>query len=151
MPLPAVLPVPVEPIPSMYWRRSFPGRTGQVRAARAFAACLLADFPPLDDVLLVLDELAVNALRHTRSGLPGGRFIVEVRRDCTGVTVSVTDQGGPTDPRVRRVTDASDPSSLAESGRGLLTVEALATAWSWTGTRASRTVHAAFAAPDARC
>ncbi|WP_289009991.1 ATP-binding protein [uncultured Thermomonospora sp.] len=133
----------------MYWRRIFPGRSDQVRAARTFAACLLDGFPVLDDVLLVLDELAVNALRHTRSGRPGGCFAVEIRHDLTSVTVSVTDQGGPTIPRVRPLTDACDPAALAESGRGLLTVEALATSWSWTGTPCSRTVHATFAAPAA--
>ncbi|ACY96816.1 MULTISPECIES: ATP-binding protein [Thermomonospora] len=151
MPLPVAASVPVEPVPSMYWRRVFPGQTTQVRAARAFAACLLEGFPALDDVLLVLDELAVNALRHTRSGRVGGRFVVEVRHNLIGVTVSVTDQGGPTDPRIRPVADACDLSALAESGRGLLTVEALATAWSWTGTPCSRTVHATFAAPAAHC
>ena len=142
MPLPTPAPLPVEPAPSMYWRRVFPGQAAQVRAVRAFAACLLADFPAVEDVLLVLDELAVNALRHTRSGRPGGRFGVEVRCNLAGVTVSVTDQGGPTEPRLGPLTD---PGDLAESGRGLLTVTALATSWSWSGTPCSRTVHATFA------
>lgn len=53
---------------AMYWRREFRGRPDQVRLVRAFAAHLLAEFPALDDVLLVLDELAVNAIQHTRSG-----------------------------------------------------------------------------------
>jgi hypothetical protein len=58
-----------------------------------------------------------------------------------------TDQGAPTEPRVRPLTDATDPTTLTESGRGLLTVATLATAWSWTGTPSSRTVHATFATP----
>jgi anti-sigma regulatory factor (Ser/Thr protein kinase) len=131
----------------MYWRRDFPGEAAQARAARAFAACLLDGLPTLDDILLVLDELAVNALRHTRSGHPGGRFTVEVHRNPLAVTISVTDQGAPTEPRVRPLTDATDPAALTESGRGLFTVAALATAWAWTGTPSSRTVHATFATP----
>jgi hypothetical protein len=58
--------VPAQPGVSMYWRREFHGKADQIRLVRAFAAHLLADFPSLDDVLLVLDELAVNAIRHTR-------------------------------------------------------------------------------------
>jgi serine/threonine-protein kinase RsbW len=147
MPLPVAIPAPAEPAAPMYWRRDFPGDLAQVRAARTFAAHLLDGFPPLDDILLALDELAVNALRHTRSGHPGGHFTVEVRHNPIGVTVSVTDQGAPTEPRVRPLTDPTDLTALAESGRGLFTVAALATAWSWTGTPCSRTVHATFTAP----
>ncbi|NKZ09209.1 ATP-binding protein, partial [Actinomadura latina] len=40
----------------------------------------------------------------------------------------VTDQGGPGEPTLR------NPAELAEGGRGLLTVDALAASWSWTGT-----------------
>ncbi|TNY35929.1 ATP-binding protein [Thermomonospora catenispora] len=147
MPLPVAVPAHAEPVPSMCWRRTFPGQDVQVRAARAFVARLLAGFPALDDVLLVLNELAANALRHTRSGKAGGRFTVEIRRAPDEVTVSVTDQGGPTEPRMRPLADSDDPDALAESGRGLLTVAALAASWSWTGTPASRTVHAVFTAP----
>ncbi|SEG53157.1 Anti-sigma regulatory factor (Ser/Thr protein kinase) [Thermomonospora echinospora] len=143
MSLPAAVLVPAEPATPMYWRRTFPGDAAQVRAARTFAAFLLPGFPTLDDVLLTIDELAVNAIRHTRSG----HFTVEVRHNPTGVTVSVTDQGAPTEPRVQPLTD---PTALTESGRGLLTVTALATTWHWTGTPTSRTVHATFAAPAPR-
>lgn len=130
--------VPAKPNTSMYWRREFHGKADQVRLVRAFAAHLLADFPGLDDVLLVLDELAVNAVRHTRSGDDGGRFTVEISMDVAGVIVYVTDQGGPGHPRLRDITD------LAEGGRGLLTVEALTATWSWTGDSQGRTVRATF-------
>ncbi|GAA2137519.1 ATP-binding protein [Actinomadura napierensis] len=132
--------VPVEPEAPMYWRREFRGRTDQVRYVRAFAAHLLADFPGLDDVLLVLDELAVNAVRHTRSGRAGGRFAVEISMDVAGVIVYVADQGGPGEPRLRTITE------LAEGGRGLLTVEALTATWSWTGDARGRTLRATFPA-----
>ncbi|MEU8344905.1 ATP-binding protein [Spirillospora sp. NPDC048832] len=130
--------VPAKPDASMYWRREFHGKADQIRLVRAFAAHLLPDFPSLDELLLVLDELAVNAVRHTRSGHDGGRFTVEISMDVAGVIVYVTDQGGPDEPHVRDITD------LAEGGRGLLTVEALATTWSCTGDAQGRTVRATF-------
>ena len=122
----------------MYWRREFQGRPEQVRLVRAFAAHLLAGFPALDDVLLVLDELAVNAIQHTRSGRDGGRFTVDVSMDVAGVIVYVTDQGGPGEPRLRSL------AGLAEGGRGLLAVDALAATWSWTGAQDARTIRATF-------
>jgi anti-sigma regulatory factor (Ser/Thr protein kinase) len=130
--------VPAEPEASMYWRREFHGKPDQIRLVRAFAAHLLPDFPGLDDVLLVLDELAVNAVRHTLSGRDGGRFTVEISMDLAGVIVYVTDQGGPGEPRLRNITD------LAEGGPGLLTVEALTGTWSWTGDARGRTIRATF-------
>jgi anti-sigma regulatory factor (Ser/Thr protein kinase) len=130
--------VPAKPDTSMYWRREFHGKADQIRLVRAFAAHLLPDFPSLDELLLVLDELAVNAVRHTRSGHDGGRFTVEISMDVAGVIVYVTDQGGPDEPHLRDITD------LAEGGRGLLTVEALATTWSCTGDARGRTVRATF-------
>ncbi|MFA1541664.1 ATP-binding protein [Actinomadura monticuli] len=130
--------VPAKPETSMYWRREFHGKADQIRLVRAFAAHLLPDSPSLDDVLLVLDELAVNAVRHTRSGHDGGRFTVEISMDVAGVIVYVTDQGGPDEPHLRNITE------LAEGGRGLLTVEALATTWSCIGDAQGRTVRATF-------
>lgn len=122
----------------MYWRREFPGRSDHVRAVRAFAVHLLAGLPVLDDVLLVLNELSVNAIRHTRSGEDGGRFTVHICKDVAGIVVRVDDQGGPGRPYVR------DLDELAEGGRGLLTVEALAATWSWRGDERGRSVRATF-------
>ncbi|WP_084264932.1 ATP-binding protein [Actinomadura macra] len=129
---------PAEPALSMYWRREFQGRPDQIRLVRAFAGHLLVDFPSLDDVLLVLDELAVNAIRHTRSGQAGGRFTVDISMDVAGVIVYVADQGGPWEPHLRSI------FALEEGGRGLLTVDALAATWSWTGGIEGRTVRATF-------
>ena len=140
------LPVQAEPRAPMYWRRRFLGETDQARVVRAFAAHLLAGFPALDDVLLVLNELVVNALRHTRSGEDGGHFIVEISQDTRVVLVSVTDEGGPSTPSRRPAQVPSEITALRECGRGLLTVEALAGRWSWTGDSTGRTVHATFAA-----
>src|SRR5438094_8517073 len=85
---------------ALCWRRTFPGRPEQASVARRFVEILLHGCPLVDDVLLVVDELVVNALRHTSSGLPGGSFTVEVRRQWTDVIVAVTDQGCSTEPAV---------------------------------------------------
>lgn len=79
-----------------------------------------------------------NAIRHTRSGRDGGRFTVHISRDLAGVVVWVDDQGSPGQPCVR------DLDELAEGGRGLFTVEALAASWSWRGNEHGRTVRATF-------
>lgn len=124
--------------PLLYWRRTFPGGAVHARDARRFAACLLEGCPYLDDVLLVVDELAVNAVRHTKSGQAGGEFTVQVWRGHGRVAVAVTDQGGPDEPV------AKDADVLAESGRGLRTVSLTADAWGWQGNEAGRTVTAMF-------
>ncbi|GLW66161.1 hypothetical protein Arub01_44050 [Actinomadura rubrobrunea] len=126
------------PPTALYWRRSFPGEAEHARAVRRFAACLLAGFPALDEVLLTVDELVVNALRHTKSGQGGGWFTVEIIGIRGGVAVAVTDQGGPGEPVVKEVDE------LDESGRGLRTVSHLATSWGWYGNDSGRTVAAAF-------
>jgi serine/threonine-protein kinase RsbW len=134
------LPVQAEPESPMYWRRRFRGEADQARVVRAFAGHLLAGLPTLDDVLLVLNELVVNAVRHTRSGRDGGHFTVEVTQCPNTVAVSVADEGGPTSPGL----PAARPEDLWECGRGLLTVDAVAAHWSWTGDVGGRTVRAIF-------
>lgn len=93
-------------------------------------------------MLLAVDELVVNALRHTKSGQPGGTFTVEITRWDGAVAICVGDEGGPSEPAV---TDAADD---AESGRGLRTVSLLASSWGWFGNDRSRTVAALFSAPS---
>jgi anti-sigma regulatory factor (Ser/Thr protein kinase) len=122
----------------MHWRRAFPGRADQARAARDFVAFLLAGYALVDDAVLAAAELVANTLRHTRSARPGGEFTVEVRRWNSGTSIEVTDQGGASEPRPR------DPDDMAESGRGLKTVASLATRWDWTGDANGRTVIAVF-------
>ncbi|MEV5711571.1 ATP-binding protein [Actinoallomurus sp. NPDC052274] len=131
------------PPDALRWWRVFPGRPCEAAAVRRFVAALLDDHPLLDEVLLAADELVVNAVRHTRSNLPGGCLTVEVCHWFGGVAVAVSDQGGPCEPVAR---DAGD---LAESGRGLRTVSALANGWGWYGNAEGRTVIAVFTADDA--
>jgi serine/threonine-protein kinase RsbW len=122
----------------LVWHRSFPGRAEHVRHVREFVGFLLVDLPDVEDVVLVASEFAANALRHTASAEPGGRFCVEVRRWRDGAAVSLTDEGGPKVPVV------PDHDDLSECGRGLHTVTALATEWYWTGDSRGRTFTASF-------
>jgi anti-sigma regulatory factor (Ser/Thr protein kinase) len=122
----------------LIWRRSFPGLAEHVRRAREFAGFLLTDLPRVDDAVLVVSEFAANALRHTASSRPGGRYLLEVRRWRDGASVALTDEGSHKIPRV------PEPDDLSECGRGLQTVNALATEWHWSGDRRGRTFTAAF-------
>lgn len=134
---------PDVPAGALRWRRTFPGRPDQASVVRRFVEIMLHGCPLIDDVLLVVDEFVVNALRHTGPGRPGGSFAVEVRRERAEVVVMVTDQGCPTEPA------PTDADELAESGRGLRTVSLLATSWGWHGNADGRTVTAVFAADPA--
>src|SRR5437879_258903 len=98
----------------------FPGEAGQVRAARRFVAGVLNGCPAADDALLCVSELATNAVLHSRSGRPGGRFTVCVRARAASVRVAVADEGGPW---------GQQRDSGEQSGRGLLIVRALASRW----------------------
>ncbi|WP_243719092.1 ATP-binding protein [Actinomadura sp. 7K534] len=107
---------PVHPASAQRWRRAFPGELDQARAARRFTAALPADRPDLDEVLLAVDELVVSALRHTKSGQPGGTFIVEIAHWDGAVTVAVTDEGAPSEPAVTmRPTTPSPVGACAPS------------------------------------
>jgi len=99
-------------------RRAVPG------AARACVRGLaLAGCPARETLLSCVSELAANAVAHTASGV-GGDFTVEVIRSADGVAlVAVTDAGGPGEPSVRGADE------LAEGGRGLALVAALASRW----------------------
>jgi anti-sigma regulatory factor (Ser/Thr protein kinase) len=74
--------------------------------------------PIYDDVTLVVSELFTNALVHTESS----EISCRLQTTTHTVYLAITDQGvGPTGPQVR------EPD--AESGRGLLLVDALAELW----------------------
>lgn len=81
-----------------------------------------ADPERIDDAVLVLSELVGNALRHARP-LPPGMVRVEWRVADGEVELSVTDGGGPTEPRA-----LSLPVS-ALGGRGLAIVNDLSLTW----------------------
>ncbi|NYJ36380.1 anti-sigma regulatory factor (Ser/Thr protein kinase) [Nocardiopsis aegyptia] len=81
---------------------------------------------PPGNLGLILSELATNAVHHTRSGLPEGRFAVRLLVRSDRLRLEVRDGGplGNVHP-LRRST--SDP--LAEHGRGLVLVDSFAARW----------------------
>jgi serine/threonine-protein kinase RsbW len=117
--------------------RAFRGEPGQVPRARDFVRCYLpgrvCSVQAAEDILVCATELAANAVLHSRSGLPGGHFSVEVAV-CAGqwVRVAVKDSGGPW---AERGTGDGD----TEGGRGLHIVSALSAAMGITGDASGRT------------
>ena len=111
--------------------REFAGDAGQVRAARRFLAGVLDGCTAAGDALLCVSELATNAVLHSRSGRPGGRFTVRATVRAGGVRVAVTDEGGPW---------GDERDGDGQSGRGLLIVGELASRWGRDEGGAGRTV-----------
>lgn len=109
-------------------RWELPGKPDQVRRARRLLASALGDWPRAGDAVLVLSELAANAVRHSRSGEPGGTFTIRAEiAPGSRVLLEVRDQGGPWRPR-----DGSD-----QGGRGLRIVDKLTAAMRIDGNPAS--------------
>ncbi|MGP4027146.1 ATP-binding protein [Actinomadura sp. 3N407] len=97
--------------------RRYPGTRDQVPQIRAWTV----EHVPAevqDAAALVVTEAATNALRHSRSGLPGGIITVSVRPlDDGGVRIAVTDEGS---------TGAPAPEPDRDGGRGIHLIHALA-------------------------
>jgi len=87
----------------------------------------------VEDVRLVVSELATNAVRHA-----GCRFTVVLEVSDHAVLLSVADSS-PTVP-VRRLVDPWEGG-----GRGLALVEGLSSRWGVDATTRSKTVWASFA------
>ncbi|GLX47321.1 ATP-binding protein [Streptomyces hygroscopicus subsp. hygroscopicus] len=81
-----------------------------------------------ESAALVVAELAANAVTHGRAQGRGFRLTLTVEASDTGtLRVEVTDARGDRAPRPRTTV----PEPTADSGRGLLLVEALAARWGW--------------------
>ncbi|MFH7339596.1 ATP-binding protein [Streptomyces sp. KHY 26] len=81
-----------------------------------------------ESAALVVAELAANAVTHGRTQGRGFRLTLTAGAPDTGtLRIEVTDARGDRAPRSR--TTVPDPT--ADSGRGLLLVEALTTRWGW--------------------
>ncbi|MBD9725796.1 ATP-binding protein [Streptomyces caniscabiei] len=118
------------------WCRAFPGLPDQVAEARHFVAALLQERGVADDAVLVVSELATNAVRHTLSGSAGGWFLVVVAFRADGVRLEVVDQGGDNVPEM------CDVVSQDNGGRGLWLVSACAKDWGVKDVPSGRTVWA---------
>ena len=98
---------------------TLPGRPESARAARRFLNDCLAACPVTDDAVLGASELVTNAIKHSRSGLPGGT--IEVRLAVAvgeWLRVEVQDAGPLAVPSPRE--------APGEGGRGLALVTAVA-------------------------
>lgn len=110
--------------PVVTWSRAFPAKPARIREARGFLAGLLGDRTAADDAVLCLSEVATNAIQHSRSAGPGGRFSVRAELDGEWLRVEVGDQGGPWTRLIHR-------DGLR--GRGLLILAELAASWGRAG------------------
>jgi anti-sigma regulatory factor (Ser/Thr protein kinase) len=113
------------------------------RAARRFAHAALTEWrltALVDDVDLVISELITNALLHARAdrrAAEGATIRLDLEYDGDGLYCRVTDNSAlPPTPE-----DAGD---TAESGRGLLLVQALSAAWGWKPEGPGKVVWARF-------
>ena len=113
--------------PVLWWARDFPGGEDQVRLARHWIEDLLPQCDPLADLVLLASELCTNAILHTRSGKPVGRFTVDVEWAPQAARVVIGDQGSPTAPAITAKTQ--DATLADEHGRGLWLVDELADDW----------------------
>jgi len=98
-------------------------------------AGVLDGCPSADEIVLCASELAANAVQHSRSGRPGGRFTlrVEVSRG-NHVRIAVHDEGGPW----------AEARFSPDRGRGLVIVAALTADWGIMTGPAGCTVWALF-------
>ncbi|TDC67810.1 ATP-binding protein [Actinomadura sp. GC306] len=98
-------------------------RDVRARVRQALAQC--AGGFDLDDVDLMVCEIATNAVRHSASGRPGGGVCVTVLVSATRLRVEIQDdglsQGCPVIP--------VQGSAWDEAGRGLFLVGRLADCW----------------------
>jgi anti-sigma regulatory factor (Ser/Thr protein kinase) len=124
---------------SLRWWRIFPGEGEQLHELRQWLKDLLPQCGARDDVILVANELAANAVCHTASGR-GGQFSVEVTVADGLLRVVVGDGGDPTAPFI-----IDDP--LSERGRGLRLVQELSVGMGVSGGEQGRFVHAVLEWP----
>jgi serine/threonine-protein kinase RsbW len=126
------------------WARAFPGTARQVSSARRFVTSLMDGSPLRDDAVVVVSELFTNAVRHTRSGLPGGLVVVQLSRWLLGVRIAVTDQGSALQPVIRSPGSYREP---IDSGNGLYLVARLSRRLEWHDDPSGRTVYAVLGRP----
>ncbi|OLE21185.1 MAG: hypothetical protein AUG49_22685 [Catenulispora sp. 13_1_20CM_3_70_7] len=136
-----------------YWSRDFDGLPECVSEVREYTRNVVGDREGADLVELVASELAGNAIRHSDSGEPGGRFTVHLAEFCTRWQVRVDDLGGPGEPHIcepppiKSVDDLDTFGEEIEAGRGLAMVAAVSSKWGVLGDQGARAVWAEILIP----
>jgi anti-sigma regulatory factor (Ser/Thr protein kinase) len=110
------------------YRRRFAGLPSQVKHARRFVSRCLGDRPAGETAVLLTSELVTNALTHSASGAPGGKFDVTVLVGHDRTRIEVGDRGADSRPEPQH----REPFDISEHGRGLDLVAALALRWGCT-------------------
>lgn len=105
--------------PAEVWIRTFPAVASSAADARGFAVHALADLPAdvVEDIRLMVSELASNAIEHARTS-----FDLTIHRSRQEIRVEVTDFGAGT-PAMR------SPGPGVVKGRGLQVVNMVSTEW----------------------
>ena len=117
--------------------QSFPAETAAPARARLFVVDVLSHWgrPDLiDDAMLVVSELATNAVVHCQS-----RFSVQLQRCGSQVRVEVVDESG-------RAPAPGSAGQFATSGRGLSLVEAVSQDWGFERIDSGKSVWAELGA-----
>ena len=129
-------------------RYDFAGDTALLPLARAFLDTCAADRDTDYRYLFTLlgSELAANAIRHSRSGQPGGSYTLEVTRSSSRLRLACRDRGSPrnspydiTGERHLAPVPGWDAAD-AVTGRGLALVDSLASEWGDNGRADFRSV-----------
>jgi serine/threonine-protein kinase RsbW len=119
----------------------FPGEAEAVGLAREFVAGVLGrEWPGLDDALLLVSEIASNAVRHTASGEGGGWFDVLVSLAGQTARVEIADRGSSSEPHISGDDGGGLGADVLTGGRGLRIVDALADGWGHRGDELGRVV-----------
>jgi serine/threonine-protein kinase RsbW len=115
----------------------FPGNAEAVGQARGFVRAVLGgEWPGISDVVLMVSEIASNAVRHTASGDDGWFDLAVMASGCM-VRVEISDRGSSSEPRIP---ENSQRSGVPTGGRGLHLVDALSDRWGSRGDELGRTV-----------
>ncbi|MFI9210193.1 ATP-binding protein [Streptomyces sp. NPDC053253] len=106
-------------------QRFFDHQPESVKAARDFTTRTLRAWGLDDtgDIRLVVSELATNALAHGSDAEHG--FLVRLEPGADGIRLEVHDSRDPHQP----LPEPAAPDPAAETGRGLVIVDALSTLW----------------------
>lgn len=120
-------PKPGQSAPALRICLDFPGALESIRSARAWTTGALENHditvPPM--LPLVVSELTTNAVIHTRSGHPYGRYSLSVAVSSDQLRVEVGDAG----PLPGRFPARVWAHPEATHGRGLALVDTFATRW----------------------